>query len=135
MKAVALLLLVAVVSLSTVPDGGYDPFRLTTLDPAPAVRGEAVDRSPLCASRVQRMYHFVHPRLLLRYFYSTSLFNSLRGFWRVPVLEVLDYGRGSDPRQAGLWRGRPGDGGDLLPASSSPSGGSMIFRLQIWGIS
>ncbi len=47
MKAVALLLLVAVVSLSTVPDGGYDPFRLTTLDPAPAVRGEAVDRSPL----------------------------------------------------------------------------------------
>lgn len=39
--------------------------------------------SPLCASRVQRMYHFVHPRLLLRYFYSTSLFNSLRGFWRV----------------------------------------------------
>ena len=46
--------------------------------------------SPLCASRVQRMYHFVHPRLLLRYFYSTSLFNSLRGFWRVPVLEVLE---------------------------------------------
>ncbi len=25
---------------------------------------------------------------------------------------VLDYGRGSDPRQAGLWRGRPGGGGD-----------------------
>jgi len=46
-KAVALLLLVAVVSLSTVPDGGYDPFRLTTLDPAPAGRGEVVDRSPL----------------------------------------------------------------------------------------
>ena len=43
MKAVALLLLVAVVSLSTVPDGGYDPFRLTTLDPAPAVRGEVVE--------------------------------------------------------------------------------------------
>jgi len=76
--------------------------------------------SPLCASRVQRMYHFVHPRLLLRYFYSTSLFNSLRGFWRVPVLEVLDYGRGSDPRQAGLWRGRPGGGGDLLRAVHRP---------------
>jgi len=45
-KAVALLLLVAVVSLSTVPDGGYDPFRLTTLDPAPAGRGVVVDRSP-----------------------------------------------------------------------------------------
>jgi len=57
-------------------------------------------------------------------FYSTSLFNSLRAFCGYLVLEVLDYLRAGDPRQAGRWRGRPGGGGDLLhdPGAHGPQG-------------
>jgi len=42
--------------------------------------------------------------------------------------EVLDYGRGPDPRQAGLWRGRPG-GGAIFSPSPSSSGGYVTIPL------
>jgi len=41
-------------------------------------------------------------------------FKTSNAILEAPILEVLDYLRAGDPRQARRWRGRPGGGGDLL---------------------
>ena len=45
--------------------------------------------------------------------------------------EVLDYGRGYDPRQVVQWRGHPWGGGDLLPVSLLLPGGYVTLFLEM----